>query len=69
MAKSVAKVCGSLWMTMVFCRSMPTTACFKKKKKEEKKKKERKTGSLTSGKTKRKDNINTLHDNVLDDRG
>ena len=37
---------------MVFCRSMPRT--------------ERKTGSPTSGKTKAKDKINILHDNVLD---
>ena len=35
------------------------------KKKIEKKK----TGSPTSSKTKTKDKINILHDNVLDDRG
>ena len=37
------------------------------KKKNRKKKK--KTGSPTSGKTKTKDKINILRDNVLDDRG
>ena len=36
--------------------------CKKKKKKKE-------TGSPTSGKTKTKNKINILHDNVLDDRG
>ena len=39
---------------MVFCRSMPTTVCFVKK-----------NGSPTSGKTKTKDKINILRDNVL----
>ena len=46
---------------------MPTTVCFVKKKNRKKKKK--KTGSPTSGKTKTKDKINILRDNVLDDRG
>ena len=39
------------------------------KKKKKKKKNERKTGSPISGKTKMKDKINILHDNVLDNRG
>ena len=45
---------------------MPTTVCFEKKNRKKKKKK---TGSPTSGKTKTKDKINILRDNVLDDRG
>ena len=48
---------------MVFCRSMPTTVCFVKKNRQ------KKTGSPTSGKTKTKDKINILRDNVLDDQG
>ena len=47
---------------MVFCRSMPTTVCFVKEN-------SRKTGSPIRSKTKTKDKINILHDNVLDDRG
>ena len=65
MAKSVAKACGSPWRgTMVSCRSMSTTVCFVKKYRKKKK-----TGSPTSGKTKTKDKINILRDNVLEDRG
>ena len=49
---------------MVSCRSMSTTVCFVKKYRKKKK-----TGSPTSGKTKTKDKINILRDNVLEDRG
>ena len=64
MAKSVAKACGLPWRgTMVFCRSMPTTVCFVKKRIKER------LGVRPAVKTKTKDKINKLHDNVLDERG
>ena len=53
---------ASMTGTMVFCRSMPTTVCSVKNVLK-------KAGSPISSKTKMKDKINILHDNVLDDRG